>query len=228
MNELEAIQQRHSVRAYTDKSIEGTVLAALLEEIDACNAESGLHIQLAVNEPQAFATGIFKYGFFKNVRNYLCFVGPEGPALDEQVGFYGERVVLKAQQLGLNTCWVALTFNRKKTLYQADPGERLVLVAALGYGATQGKTRKSKPVSAIVDETAGAPDWFLRGVKAALLAPTAMNQQKFRFEYLPSSAGEKPHVRATATESGKWTGVDLGIAKYHFQVAAGSENFIWA
>ena len=86
MEILEAMQQRHSVCAYTDRSIEGEVLAALQAEIAECNEKSGLHMQLVLEEPQAFGTGIFKYGQFKGVRNYLCFVGPDDGALGEKVG----------------------------------------------------------------------------------------------------------------------------------------------
>ena len=52
--------------------------------------------------------------------------------------------------------------------------------------------------------------------------PTAMNQQKFRFELLPDGRT----VRAQASP-GAYTAVDLGIAKYHFEVGAGTENFAW-
>lgn len=66
------------------------------------------------------------------------------------------------------------------------------------------------------------PEWFERGVQAALLAPTAMNQQKVRFELLPD--GRTVHAQASP---GAYTAVDLGIAKYHFEVGAGTENFAW-
>ena len=226
MDILEAMQERHSVRTYTDKPIEGEVLAALEAEIAACNAESGLHIQLALEEPEAFGTGIFKYGQFKGVRNYLCFVGPDNAELGEKVGFYGERIILRAQQLGLNSCWVALTFNKRKTRYECAPGEKLALVASIGYGETQGKPRKSKSIADVSTAPADAPDWFVQGVAAALLAPTAVNQQKFHFECLPAKGEAKPRVRAT-TSRGTQTDVDLGIVKCHFELAAGKDNFDW-
>ncbi len=227
MDVLEAIQQRHSVRSYSDKPIEGEVLEALEREISICNEEGDLHIQLICEEPEAFGTGIFKYGAFKGVRNYLCFVGKNAEDLSERIGYYGERVVLFAQQLGLNTCWVALTFNKRKTRYELNPGERLVLVAAIGYGTEQGSARKSKPITRVCNAPENAPAWFEQGVASALLAPTALNQQKFYFEYIEPIGASKPQVRA---KSGRGTqaDVDLGIAKYHFEVVAGKENFDWA
>ncbi len=227
MDVFEAMKQRHSVRRYTDQPIEGEVLESLQAEIDACNAEGGLHIQLVLNEPEAFGTGIFKYGQFRGVRNYLCFVGPDNGALDEKVGYYGERVILRAQQLGLGSCWVALTFNKRRTQYELAPGEKLALVASIGYAETPGRPHKSKSVANVSDAPADVPTWFEQGVAAALLAPTAVNQQKFHFEYVPAQDGKKPRVCAT-TRRGTQTQVDLGIAKYHFELAAGKENFDWA
>lgn len=64
------------------------------------------------------------------------------------------------------------------------------------------------------------PDWFRSGMEAVQLAPTAMNQQKFRFEL----AGNK--VMA-ASGNGFCTKLDLGIAKYHFEVGAGSADWQW-
>ena len=218
----EAIERRHSVRSYADRRIEGPTLAALQAEIDACNREGGLRIQLALDEPSAFGSSMMaRYGSFRNVRNYVALIGRKGDGLDERAGYYGERIVLAAQRLGLNTCWVALTFSKRRVRRLVGPDERLVCVLAVGYGETQGKPRKSKTAADVCAASGPAPAWFERGVRAALLAPTAMNQQKFRFEL------DGARVRATAP-GGAYTAVDLGIAKYHFEVGAGTENFAWA
>lgn len=71
------------------------------------------------------------------------------------------------------------------------------------------------------------PSWFRKGVEAALLAPTAVNQQKFSFEYVGMS-GNRPQVRANKGFSMiGYTQIDLGIAKYHFEIGAGMDNFEW-
>ena len=121
--------------------------------------------------------------------------------------------------MGLNTCWVALTYKKIPGAFTVGEGERLACVIALGYGKTQGRPHRSKPVSAVMEGT-DHPDWFLRGVECALLAPTAVNQQKFRF------IREGRGVRAAAGR-GSCAKVDLGIAKYHFMIGAGEENFEW-
>lgn len=220
MELMEAMQKRHSVRQYTDKIIEEDVINALQAEIAACNEESGLHIQLVKNEPKAFDSFMAHYGKFSGVTNYIALVGKKSGTLEEQCGYYGERLVLKAQQLGLNTCWVAMTYKKIPGAFVIEKGEKLTVVISLGYGVTQGVEHKSKPVSQVSNVSEATPDWFRKGVEAALLAPTAMNQQKFSLTY----ADGKVTARAG---SGFYTGIDLGIVKYHFETGASQENFIW-
>ena len=220
MDLQEAIKNRHSVRSYMDKPIPAEIVGRLEEEIALCNAEGGLHIQLVTGEPEAFSGLLAHYGKFSCVKNYIALIGPDEPGLQEKAGWYGERLVLLAQTLGLNSCWVALTYSKGKSRCQVDEGEKLVCVIALGYGTTPGHARKSRSVTSVCKVDVPMPDWFRRGVEAALLAPTAVNQQKFRFIL---SGGT---VRAE-TRPGFCTRLDLGTVKYHFVVGAGKENFEW-
>ena len=163
MELMEAIRRRHAVRQYTDKPLPPEVLAALMEETVACNDESGLHIQLAHDEPEAFQGFMAHYGKFRGIRSYLAFVGPKGS--DEKIGYYGERLVLKATQLGLDSCWVAMSFRKGKCPAAVASGEKLVCVASLGYGETHGVPHKSKPLEAVCKADRELPDWFRTGVE---------------------------------------------------------------
>ena len=221
MDLKEAMQARHSVRQYKDQPLSVEVIAALQEEIAACNRESGLHIQLVTNESRAFDGFMAHYGKFSGVTSYLALIGQKGPELDEKCGYFGQRLVLKAQQLGLNTCWVAMSYTKIKTAFTVDKGEKLCVVIALGYGATQGVPHKSRPFSEVAKADGQMPDWFKNGVEAALLAPTAMNQQKFLF----TLSGDKMSAKAGR---GFYTKLDLGIVKYHFELGAGKDRFAWA
>ena len=215
-----AMKKRHSVRSYDARRIDGEVKEGLLKFIEECNRESGLHIQLILDEPKAFDCLVAHYGKFSGVRNYIALIGKRGDGFSEKCGYYGEKIVLKAQQLGLNTCWVATTYKRIKTAYRIGEGEKLCVVIAVGYGATQGKPHKSKPLEAVTDAGGAAPEWFKRGIDAALLAPTAMNQQKFVFSLDGNTVSAKAGL-------GLFSKVDLGIVKYHFELGAGAENFRW-
>ncbi len=221
MELIEAIENRHSVRSYIDKPLDESIVLELQAEINACNQESGLHIQLITNEVETFSGFKAHYGKFTNVKNYICMVGKKGEDLDEKVGYYGEHIVLKAQQLELNTCWVALTYSKRKSKCSINKGEKLLCVISVGYGAMQGVAHKSKPMDALCkvnnDDT---PGWFIKGMEAAMLAPTAINQQKFRF----TLSGDSVNAESMG---GPYSKVDLGIVKYHFEVGAGINNFKW-
>ena len=62
----QAIRQRHSVRHYIRKPLTDEMLSLLREEIDRCNSEGQLHIQLVTDEPRCFS-GIINYGTFSGV-----------------------------------------------------------------------------------------------------------------------------------------------------------------
>ena len=212
-----AMPKRHSVRTYTDKPIEKEIRDELIKVIDECNKEGDLHIQLVTDEPKAFDGFMAHYGKFSGVKNYVALIGEKGK--DEKIGYYGEKIVLTAQSLGLNSCWVAMTYKKIKTAFTVGKGEKLYCVLALGYGATQGVSHKVKLFEQVADMQ-NPPAWFANGVNAALLAPTAMNQQKFTFSY------ENGKVCAKAGY-GFYSKIDLGIVKYHFELCAGKENFEW-
>lgn len=222
---MQAIEARHSVRSYTDEPLAPEVVETLRGAIATVNEKANLNIQLALDEPRAFAGFKARIVHFTGVRNYLALVGPECKELDGILGYYGEQLVLLAQSLGLNSCWVGGTYKVVNRAYNVDLGQKLAAVVALGYGATQGVSHKSKTPQEVAPGYDDAPVWFQRGVDAALFAPTALNQQKFSF----ALAGEEdglPVVRAT-TKRGAFTQMDLGIAQCHFEIGAGSADFRW-
>lgn len=211
MNTLETMKKRHSVRQYRSQEIEKSKredIDALIKEI---NAESGLSIQAFYDEPKCFDSFMAHYGKFVNVKNYIAIVGTKHD--QEKAGYYGEKIVLKCQEIGLNTCWVAMTHGKSKAVIQK--GQKLLIIISLGYGETQGIAHKSKPTEELcrADEK---EKWFEEGMEAVSLAPTAMNQQKFLFEL-------KAGVVTAKSLGGFYSGIDLGIAKYHFEAVTGHE-----
>lgn len=222
MNLQEAALARHSVRSYLDKPIAQDTAAQLNAYIDELNAESGLRMQLVLDDGKPFFGLLAMAGWLAGVKNYIAIVGKDDASLDEKCGYFGEKAVLRAQQLGLNTCWVAGTYNKGKCSAEIAAGEKLALVIAVGYGKNQGKPRKSKPIEAVCVCPAEMPDWFRRGAEAALLAPTAINQQAFRLHLLDNGC-----VRAEALR-GAFSRIDLGIVKCHFEIGAGEGDWRWS
>ena len=270
MTLTEAIAARHSVRRYKHQPLPEDIVATLQAKIAECNSLGSLHIQLVTNETRAFS-GPLAYGQFSGVENYFVMAGRKGNAplsadageesaavvsLDERIGYYGEQLVLLAQQLGLNTCWAGLSYRKVSQAYDLARDEKICCMIALGYGETQGASHKiktekdvirvaaaavaesrreaSRPTSAVdacpsQDASTPLPSWFRQGVQAALLAPTAINQQKFYFEYIAPHGDGIPQVRAHRGFSlVGYTHMDLGIARLHFEIGAGKENFQWA
>ena len=211
MQMLDLMKERHSVRQYSDKKIDGDVKSKLDKYVASINEESGLSMQIFYNEPNCFNSMLAHYGKFSNVKNYIAIVGKKEE--QEKAGYYGEKLVLKCQELGLNTCWVALTHG--KVNLQTKPQQKLLILIALGYGTNTGVAHKSKPIKELCKEDA-YPEWFMKGMEAVSLAPTAMNQQKFLFEM------KNGQVYAKALR-GFYSKIDLGIVKYHFEAITGHE-----
>ena len=211
MDILELMKERHSVRQYKNQAIE----LAKREEIDALindvNAKSELSIQAFYDEPKCFNSFMAHYGKFENVENYIAIVGNKNE--QEKAGYYGENIVLKCQELGLNTCWVGMTHGKSKA--EIKRGQKLLVIISLGYGETQGVPHKSKSIAEL-GKADQSTEWFGRGMEAVSLAPTAVNQQKFLFELKNGNVTAK-------NLGGFYSNMDLGIAKYHFEAATGHE-----
>lgn len=215
----DAIEQRHSVRRYKDIPLSEECRKLIQERIVKINSETGLHFQLVCDEKKAFS-GLPAYGKFSGVSSYIIASGPKSPDLDEQIGYWGEDLVLFAQTLGLNSCWAGVSYTKIKGTYTLEKNEKIACYIALGYGETPGVQHKSKALEEISNLNAQSPEWFRKGVKAAQLAPTAVNQQKFYIELqglkegntLPSVKFHKGHSIIGYTQ------MDCGIARYHFEL----------
>lgn len=209
MDVLDLMKNRHSVRQYKEQAIEPAKREEIDSLIKSVNEESKLSIQVFYEEPRCFDSFMAHYGKFVNVKNYIAIVGNKEE--QEKAGYYGEKIVLKCQELGLNTCWVAMTHGKTKA--EIKKGQKLLIVISLGYGETQGVPHKSKNIAELSHADQDA-EWFKTGMEAVSLAPTAMNQQKFLFEL------ENGNVTAKNL-GGFYSQIDLGIAKYHFEAVTG-------
>lgn len=226
MTLLEAIDARHSVRRYISRPLEREAVDCLRAKIDECNSKGNLHIQLVLNERKGFS-GMLAYGSFSGVENYIVMAGRRADDLDERVGYYGEQIVLLAQQLGLGTCWAGLSYRKVKGAYALDSEEKVACMISLGYPDDAGRKHKCKSVEDVSNAGVSTPEWFEQGVRAALKAPTAVNQQKFYIEYAGVKDG-RHCVRARRLFSVVgYTSMDLGIVKLHFEIGAGKDNFEW-
>lgn len=220
MDLKQAIRKRRSIRKYTDRPIDPDVASELKSFVEECNGKSGLRMQLILNDKKGMSG--LRSLILKNARNYLAIVGKNDGNLAELGGYWGEKVVLRATQLGIASCWFSM--GSKKDLIVIAPDEKLLMVVAMGLPATEAKARSSKPLEKLyaIRDGGEAPDWFIEGVKAARLAPTANNGQKFLFTLTGDG-----RVRAESL-GGAFSRTNLGIVKCHFETGASPQTFEWA
>lgn len=218
MTEREAIFERHSVRNYMDKKIEEDKIHLIKEKIAQLNSAGNLHMQLIEDAGNTYDKLLNRVMGLGSAPSVIACAGDDSCDLDERVGYYGEQLVLYLQQLGLNTCWAG-TFNRKSIGAEIGENERLVISIAVGYGKNQGKAHKSKTVEQVTDGKQDRPEWFNNGVQMALLAPTAINQQKFVIRLNEDDTVE------LIDKGGPFSQVDVGIVKCHFEIGAERKVF---
>lgn len=212
MTEIEALRERHSVRNYKDIRIDADTLDKLSAFIEKCNDEGNLNIQLCKDAGNTYNRLMNKAMGLGSAPSVIACIGKDDDTLDERIGYYGQKIVLFAQSLGLNTCWTG-TYNQKNVPAVIGADERLAIVIALGYGVNPGRERKSKSIDQVT-RTKNMPDWFRAGVEAALLAPTAINQQKFEINL--NEDGTVDFI----DKGGVLSKIDIGIVKYNFEVGS--------
>ena len=218
MNLKEAMQKRHMVRKYINKPISDELINKINERISMNNKKFNLSMKLMVNNNKGVIS-IMKLIMAKGVNNFIILAGDNSSNLDERLGYSGADIMLFAQTLGLNTWWVGGTFNRAVSQYVDN--KKVTGIIAIGYGESQGKPHKSKMVEdASKYNGTEIPSWFISGVDGALLAPTALNKQDFMI------IGNKNKVKIEC-DNGIFTGSNVGLIKYHFELGAGKENFKW-
>ncbi|MDF2540345.1 MAG: Nitroreductase family protein [Herbinix sp.] len=227
MTTLEAIEKRISRRSYLNEPLDKNQITFLQSHINKLNKDSGLSIQFIEDGSYAFHGFMKSYGMFHGVQSFFALVGKEDDIhLNEKVGYYGEKLVLEATKLGLGTCWVGGTYDKKHCPCTLQDHEILVCVITVGKvedkQTFKEKTvyklahRKTKPIEELYKSDVPVPDWFLQGIKAVGKAPSAVNRQPVTIRY---QSDDK--ITASVASKGGYLLIDLGIAKLHFEAAAG-------
>ena len=213
MSEIDAIKERHSVRNYEAKKIEADKVEKIRAKIEELNKEGNLHLQFMEDAGKTYTKLFNKVAGLGSAPSVIACVGIDDETLEQRVGYYGEKLVLFIQELGLNTCWAG-TFNQKNIGAEVGNNEKLVISIAVGYGKDKGKPHKSKSPEQVIEAKGDRPYWFNKGVDMALLAPTAINQQKFTIRLNEDESVD------FVDKGGIFSQVDLGIVRCHFEIGA--------
>ena len=229
MTEWEAIEKRISCRAYRDEPLPEDTVRLLEEKARALSEDSGIRICICA-DPEKPAVKLSAAMFSGRVYCCAALIGGSDPLSAERIGYYGQALVLYATQLGLGTCWVAGTFDRKSVDVSLAPGEKLWDVIPIGYAAEKTPKkqimiraairRKGRELEEFVESDlpfAELPDWVQRGAEAIRLGPSAVNQQPVNVLWENGCAKAKLRKRGHGLEYN-----DLGIAKKQFELGAAS------
>lgn len=222
MTLLDAVSIRFTQRDFLPQPLSPAQQNQLAKAVGQCNRRSGLHIQLicGLSAPVSDPSG--GQGWPRGARCCLAFAGPAGDAdLEEKCGYWGEELVLTAAAMGLGSCWMG--GDKASLLPCPAPGEELVCAAAVGpLCGTPPARRTRRPLQELAAAPDQAPPWFAAGISAVQLAPSSMNRQGYRFLLRPDGS-----VQARLAGGGSFALVDLGIAKYHFELGAHGGTWTW-
>ena len=227
MNYLELMKTRRSIRKYTSDPIESELTDLIQEEINKINEESGFYFQMVLNNDDVLGNKLVTFGMFKNARNIIALVAPDDEndddgTVDENIGYYGARILLYMHSLGLGTCFLTGTYSRGKTRAYVVEKQKNYGIICFGHGESfPNKPRKTKTIDKISDCRDADPQWYKDGLEGALLAPTAINAQPFE---IFRDGAELVFIRPLF---GVNPILDAGIIKYFFEKAANSDAYLW-
>jgi len=230
MDILEIMKRRTSRRSYNNKPLTDEQVKQINEVIEYGMNKYNVKAELLVGNDDVFKGFTSSYGMFSGVNNYIVFYGKvDNQNLNEEVGMLGEEIILRATEIGLSTCWVGGTYSKKLCPVKIDDDENLVCIVAIGETKENTSFREkfikglskrhSKSIDLMITSDVELPDWIINGMKAVQLAPSAVNRQPVKFVYKDNV------LRASVDDINSYQGIDLGIAKIHFNLGSNKGSF---
>ena len=223
---LEAVEKRHSRRAYRQKPLSSEIMQIIKEMVNAVNKDANLDFTFIED-----ATPFFK--IFSGKFSMIVIAGPDTQKARESCGYYGESIVLQCVYHGLGTCWVSGTYNENK-VYEAlhlPSDKRIYAVITIGYAkdkyslvektmynATHKKNKSYQDMIELCD--AKLPEAYAYGMKLVEMAPSAVNRRPVHFRY------ENGILSGYVDEPYSDKSVDFGIAKLHFLIGVRAKVII--
>ena len=153
---------------------------------------------------------------------YAVIVAKRGTPM-EMEGFMGEAFVLEATAMGLGTCWLGAGFvpeiiNRNVNLQTDESVHCVIAVGKCDQPAVAPKRKAIEKICNVTEAQLGELGaWQTEAVKAARIAPSAINMQPWKIE------ADKTSVAVLEPEFvlyKKFAALDRGICMLHAAVGA--------
>lgn len=229
----DAMMKRYSCRAFQKELLAPEIRAQLSGKIEELNRESGLHFQLFCSDDISKPAALLSDSMFSgDCYAFAALVGPEQIEASEPLGYYGEALVIFAEQLGLGTCWVASTYDPDSISVEIPAGEKLWIIIPLGKAAEQPPRQKEirakirsrdRALDSFVESDVpflAVPSWIQKGADAILAGPSAVNQQPVNLVWKDGVLTMK-----LIREGHHLHYCDMGIAKKQFEISAAASYF---
>lgn len=249
----ELIRKRRSCRSFSGAPLDASVkknLEKFLLESPSTLFGSKIRLSLAATEPGDTETlkNLGTYGFIRGASAFILgAVEPSGFCL-EDYGYVLETCVLKAEELGLGSCWLGGSFNKSAFASRISCGKSEKVPAVIALGRKADKTRLFDSAARMIigaskrksrDELffmndfgtpldAGAAGIYDTPLEMVRLAPSASNKQPWRIIKNPEDGLFHLFLQRTKNyyeNNSRWFGmmdlqrVDMGIAMSHFELA---------
>mgnify|MGYP000680079663 CR=1 FL=1 len=181
MNLYEAIGCRHSVRKYTDREVTEKLRGQILSYFDKTSRlNDRIRVEAVIfdnTKKKADVHGLWKV----DAPYYLAIYSDQEEGCERNAGYLMEQMVLYMTAKGIGTCYLGSVQPAQKV----RGGKRCLMMVAFGY--PEGKLYRESPLAkrlplnelCIFKEEAG--EQMKTILRAARLAPSAMNTQPWRF-----------------------------------------------
>ncbi|MBN2076590.1 MAG: hypothetical protein JW762_13665 [Dehalococcoidales bacterium] len=231
------IEKRRSRRRYDERLPKGNHLKRIKSVCEDFRPFESARSVFVQEPPDNVFKGIIgAYGTIKGAKAFIAFVGnSRHPAVEEQVGYMGEGIVLDAEASSLNTCWVGGTFKRElvDSLVDLQKNEKVYAITPVGY-ARKGLNLEERVMAgfglmhrrkSLSETTRGLkksqwPKWMKLSLEAARIAPSAVNRQPWLFLLDENSITVAVNDKKLRRESTMSKRLCCGIAMLHIDVAA--------
>jgi nitroreductase len=242
MDIIEAIKTRKSCRTFAPVSLKSTHRKILQEYItENMKTIDDEIIELNIIEKKEDDEKMkLNYGSIKGHNTYV--LGKSKSTVDSRVhyGYLMEKVVLKATEIGLSTCWIGYFDHTYFNEMRIEPGYEIPSLVIVGYSSQKPsaldrlsrfavKASKRKEWKELFFEYPSGmplhPDLtgkYATSLEMVRLSPSAGNTQPWRI-FFDHRLNEFHFFKKPVSESYEKRGlhdIDLGISLSHFELAS--------
>lgn len=239
------IATRYSVRNYQDIDIDNNLKENILEYGNSIKGPFQEKVRFQIIEQSKIMNKngkIGTYGIIKSAPSYILGFVEKGEHDIVQLGYNFEELILYITSLGLGTCWLGGTFNKKNLLQNINLSETEILpaITPVGYIKDQkhlmdtairliaGSDKRKAWSDLFFQEDFGTPlkegeaGIYEHALEMVRIAPSASNKQPWRI----LKRGDSYHFFLQNTKGySKSFGyniqkLDIGIAMCHFELTA--------